>query len=159
MMATHQAAAGVVVMNRSGLVLMVDTVHRGPNRLVLPGGVIEQDESPAAAAEREVLEETGLHVRVSRLLAVAHRERSASRPSGLRFIFDTGTVADDVVLVPQPNEVNELLWLAPDEAVSRHAAPGRPALEQALVVHDSARCSAYLDAERVLEPSSYKPAR
>ena len=153
-MATHQAAAGVVVMNRSGLVLMVDTVRRGPDRLVLPGGVIELDESPAAAAEREVLEETGLHVCVSRLLAVAPRERSASRPSGLRFIFDTETVADDVVLVPQLDEVNELLWLAPDEAIARHVHPGGPTLEQALVVRDRAQCSAYLDAERVLEPGS-----
>jgi len=34
----------------------------------VPGGRVEQGETPAQAAVREVLEETGLHVRVGRLL-------------------------------------------------------------------------------------------
>lgn len=39
-----------------------------------PGGKVERDETPAAAAERECLEETGLEVDVAReLLRVAHR--------------------------------------------------------------------------------------
>ena len=154
MTATHQAAAGVVIMNKSGLILMVDTALRGPDRLVLPGGVIEADESPAAAGEREVLEETGLRVGVTRLLAVAHRKRSPSRPSGLRFVFDTNTVPDDVMLLPQPGEVNELLWLAPREAIVRHTAPGKSLLRQALAVRESARSPAYLDADRLLPPTT-----
>lgn len=37
---------------------------------VLPGGAIERGESPEEAAVREVLEETGLQVRIERLLFV-----------------------------------------------------------------------------------------
>jgi 8-oxo-dGTP pyrophosphatase MutT (NUDIX family) len=37
---------------------------------VLPGGAVEPHEHPATAAVREMWEETGLHVRLTRILAV-----------------------------------------------------------------------------------------
>ena len=42
-MPTHQAAAAVLIVSRAGQVLMVANPYR--SQLVLPGGVIEQDES------------------------------------------------------------------------------------------------------------------
>ena len=39
-----------------------------------PGGAVEPDETPANAAIREMWEETGLHVRLSRLLGVFSRQ-------------------------------------------------------------------------------------
>ena len=43
---------------RDGAVLMVRQVYRGETLLALPGGGIETDEAPDAAAEREIREET-----------------------------------------------------------------------------------------------------
>lgn len=51
-------------------------VHRGMEPMrgywAMPAGFMEYDEDPQAAARREVLEETGLDVRIDRLLDVFH---------------------------------------------------------------------------------------
>ena len=55
--------------DEAGRLLMVRRAHEpGLGRWSLPGGRIEAGETPAQAAAREVLEETGLVVRVGELL-------------------------------------------------------------------------------------------
>jgi 8-oxo-dGTP diphosphatase len=64
-------AAGGVVVDRAGRVLVVGR-GRAPsaNEWSLPGGRVEEGESPEAAAVREVLEETALTVEVVAPLGV-----------------------------------------------------------------------------------------
>jgi 8-oxo-dGTP diphosphatase len=64
--------AGAVVRDPAGRLLLVRRA-RDPaaGMWSLPGGRIEPGETPAEAAAREVLEETGLVIRVGRLLATA----------------------------------------------------------------------------------------
>ncbi len=57
-----------VIPLESGIVLVKRRVEPFVDDWCLPGGFIEAAEHPAEAACREVLEETGLQVRVSRLL-------------------------------------------------------------------------------------------
>ena len=63
-MASYEIAV-VILVDRSGAVLLQ---HRdgnalvSPNQWAIPGGRIEPGETPQAAAQREVLEETGLVV-------------------------------------------------------------------------------------------------
>lgn len=147
----YQAASGVIITNESGEVLMVASPYR-PD-LVLPGGIVEPNESPAATAEREVREETGLIVRVSRLLVVEHLPAGTDRPSALRFVFDGPSVSGNTVLHAQDDEVSQLLWLPQAEAVARHAGRGRRRLALALQAraHDS---GLYLDDRGVLPESA-----
>jgi 8-oxo-dGTP pyrophosphatase MutT (NUDIX family) len=49
-------------------VLLTQRTDNG--RWCLPGGMMESGESVAEACEREVWEETGLHVRITRLIGV-----------------------------------------------------------------------------------------
>ncbi|HET9953853.1 MAG TPA: NUDIX domain-containing protein [Polyangiaceae bacterium] len=58
-----RASAVCVALGHILVVRLEDPVSRAVFSVV-PGGLVEPDESPAAAAEREVREETGLHVRV-----------------------------------------------------------------------------------------------
>ncbi|WP_106813854.1 NUDIX domain-containing protein [Microbacterium timonense] len=142
MLPTHQLAAAVLVRNVRGDLLMVASPYR--TDLVLPGGIVEEDEPPAVAAAREVHEETGLLVSPTRLLVVEHLTRTSTGGSGLRFVFDTAPVPVDVSLVKQEGEVAELLWLPPDQAVQRHVPRGRNRLQAALAALSDGKTT-YLD--------------
>lgn len=148
MLPGHQLAAAILVRNDVGQVLMVDSPYR--EHLVLPGGVVEADESPASAASREVAEETGLTVEPIRLLVVEHLAVSSTGTSGLRFIFDAEPVPSTVELRPQPGEVTALLWLSPAEAVRRHVPHGRRRLATALRACES-HITSYIDNATNLE--------
>lgn len=63
--------AAAVLVERDGRILLVRRInepYRG--QWTLPAGFIDAGEDPARAAERECLEETGLSVRVKRVLDV-----------------------------------------------------------------------------------------
>jgi 8-oxo-dGTP pyrophosphatase MutT (NUDIX family) len=57
-----------IIFNSEGKFLL--TQRSDNNQWCLPGGAVESGESVAEACEREVLEETGLNVRVTRLVGV-----------------------------------------------------------------------------------------
>lgn len=143
----HLAASALLVTSRSELTLLVANPYR--EGLVLPGGVVETDESPAAAAEREAAEEVGLALTAGRLLAVQHKPLGPQRRWGLLFVFDTDRVDDDVPLVLQAEEVTAAWWLDPDEAVERHTEGGRARLAAAFRARSEQR-TIYLDADRTL---------
>jgi len=71
--------AAAVLVERGEEVLLVQRVNEpGAGLWSVPAGFVDAREDPARAAERECLEETGLVVRVTRLLGVvAGREHPA----------------------------------------------------------------------------------
>ena len=58
----HFTASGIVLNHRHDQVLLVH--HHKLGRWLYPGGHIDPNEDPAQAAQREVLEETGIHTHV-----------------------------------------------------------------------------------------------
>jgi len=82
-------AGAVVAIEHEGEVLFLRQPHR--RGLSLPGGLLDRGERPAEGVEREVREETGLHVRVGlpvatqvnarvRRVDVIYRLRTPTRP-------------------------------------------------------------------------------
>jgi 8-oxo-dGTP diphosphatase len=77
--------AAAVLLEQNGRVLLVRRTNEPFRGMwTLPAGFVDADESPARAAERECLEETGLTVRAVRVLEViAGREH----PRGADFVI------------------------------------------------------------------------
>lgn len=141
----RMAAAGVLLTDPDGLTLLLRTHSR--TDLVLPGGIVEADEPPAAAAEREVREEVGLNVVVTRLLTVQHRIAERGLPERMMFVFDTAPLPNRPPLILQADEIAEAFWLTADEAVAPHVEGGRSRLNEAFATRLGG-VTTYLDADR-----------
>lgn len=110
----HRISAGAIV-ERDGGLLMVR--HRLPGRYdfwVCPGGGVEGTESLEAAARRETLEETGLDVRIGKLLYV---EELANPTQGfIKFWFQGHAETGELNKQPPPTageHIVQLAWLDP----------------------------------------------
>ena len=100
----------VVIPDEEGKILMVKQSHEGKDIWMVPGGGIEEGENSKEAAIREVLEETGLEIRVNRLLW--HVEE-VSEKRGQRFVnFFLGEITGGHLSLgadPEFDENNQVL--------------------------------------------------
>ncbi|MGI8845922.1 MAG: NUDIX hydrolase [Thermoleophilaceae bacterium] len=110
-----EAAGGVIVRDGPGG-SEICVVHR-PHRedWSLPKGKLDAGESFEEAALREVLEETGLTVRLGEELASTHYEDQKGRPKVVRYW--RMAVVEDPGFEPN-DEVDQLRWLARPEALT-----------------------------------------
>ncbi|MEV6558306.1 NUDIX hydrolase [Nocardia sp. NPDC051756] len=94
-LARKRMAAGVLFRDSANRVLLVRPSYK-PN-FEIPGGAVEEDESPWAAAQREVREEIGSDQPLERILVVDYVRPQDSRPEGVIFVFDGGLLTDNDV--------------------------------------------------------------
>lgn len=102
--------AHVLASDDAGRLLVVKTTYLGPGWM-LPGGRVERGETPHGAAARETREETGLEVRVDRLLLV-----DARKGRDVSFVFAAQVTAGE--MEPQLGEISEVGWLERSEIAS-----------------------------------------
>src|SRR5690606_12829630 len=118
----HVTVASVVA--REGRLLMVEERIRGELVLNQPAGHLEPGETPAEAAVREALEETGWDIRLDAFIG-CYQWQAPDGSDYLRFAF-AGTA-----LLHHPERaldegIERAVWLAPDELLaesSRHRSP------------------------------------
>lgn len=111
--------ARAIVLDEENRMLMVKQHHDGKDIWMVPGGSIEEGEGAREAAVREVKEETGLDVNVTRL--VWHVEEVSSR--GQRFVdfFLADVVGGELGLGEDPEfdeegqVIREVKFLTRDE--------------------------------------------
>lgn len=134
----HLHSAGGVVYRKSGAAFEVALIAtRDGSVWTLPKGLIEKGEDPAAAALREIGEETGLEARIVRLLGERaywfyHKEENSKcRKRVSYFLLEcTGGSVED-----HGWEVDEARWFEIGEALQKVSYRGdREILDQALKV-------------------------
>ena len=120
---------GGIVTDGTGRLLLI---RRGkePSRgcWSVPGGRVESGETLEAATGRELLEETGLHVRVGALVGTVEREA----PDGSTFvIYDFAcTPIGPSRHVVAGDDADDVGWFTPEQLLTLDCAPG---LVEALV--------------------------
>ena len=113
--ATHYIGAGGVVINERQELLVVSERHRGSSRssYKLPGGALHPGEHLAAAAVREVLEETGVKTTFESVVCWRHWHGYRHGKSDIYFICRLTPLTE--AIVRDEWEIDECLWMPVDE--------------------------------------------
>lgn len=106
-MAFHTLAAGGLVLNQNGKILLVKSPLRGWE---FPGGMVERGESPLKALMREVREESGVAVTVRELAGIYTNLDRDIVNLDFRCDYRAGELATS-------EESVEVGWFSPQEAV------------------------------------------
>ena len=90
-----------------------------PGAHVFPGGRLDDGESAAAAAIRELQEETGIALSIDALIPFARWRTPIGEPRRFDARFFAARMPADQVPVHDPRETTGGEWLAPSDAISR----------------------------------------
>jgi len=112
----------------------------------IPGGLVEEGESPRQCCERELGEELGVAAPIGRLLVVDWLPDLGGRGDRVLFIFDGGVVDDsflDSVSLPA-DELSDCAFVALDHA-GDYLGPGMVRRVREAVRHAIADTTGYLE--------------
>jgi 8-oxo-dGTP diphosphatase len=149
-----KVAAAVVVEVDGGIVLGRRSIEPGYGLWCLPGGFVNDDESPAAAAVRECMEEINAEVELTTLLGLYHiAKTTASSIVGIAYVgrvVGGSTISAGAEMLEvrafAPDALPELAFPSHQAVVARYLmSPGQPAgpepLNAAFAVRPASRPS------------------
>jgi 8-oxo-dGTP pyrophosphatase MutT (NUDIX family) len=138
-------SAGALFFDEQGRLLLVKPTYK--DGWEIPGGIVEDDESPKQACVREIKEELGLDVTPGPLLVIDYLPRGDWPSDSLHWIYLGGTLtpqAIEAITLPA-TELSEYRFVAIDEvlrllqrSLSLRVAGSLKALaeRQTLMLHD-----------------------
>ena len=113
-------AAGALFRDAAGRVLLVHPTYK-PGWDV-PGGVVEDGESPAEACRREIAEELGLDRATGAFLSVDHTARRRVRQVPVPLRRRPGSATTSTASCWAPDELDRWAWVAPAD-LADHLPP------------------------------------
>ncbi|MGH3802205.1 MAG: NUDIX domain-containing protein [Pseudonocardiaceae bacterium] len=114
--ARKRVAAKVLIRDQLGRILLVNPTYK--EHWDMPGGMAEANEPPRFAAEREIVEELGIHVEAGALLVLDWIAPHGPWDDQLVFIFDGGTLPGDAIneLTITDREISESGFFSASDA-------------------------------------------
>lgn len=113
------------VVCRKGRLLLVEHILFGRNFYNLPGGGIEEGETPAEAALRELEEEAGVKGKIVRPLTIEYKPDMISRIFSFLVEISEDAIpvkGTDPELSPEEQTIQDVKWLALHEIAERDRA-------------------------------------
>jgi ADP-ribose pyrophosphatase YjhB (NUDIX family) len=111
-------AARILIFNtQNKIALLHETVK---NYHSLPGGQVEENETPSESAKRECLEETGFEINNIKFIGVVREVLSVNEILNDSYIFIGTKTQEQFKLSPQEDsEKNSIVvWATPEEAIT-----------------------------------------
>lgn len=104
-------AAGCILLNDKDEILLLKPTYK--DSWEIPGGVVEDNESPKSCCEREVQEEIGLEIVAQRLLILDYNSYpdESHKTESLMFIFDGGIVSEKEIGAIRLNKEEISGWM------------------------------------------------
>lgn len=108
--------SGALFLNDKDEVLIVKPKYK--EGWEIPGGIVEPNESPQEACEREVKEETGLSIKARQLLVFDFRSKEGFKGDGIMMVFLGGVLTDnEISRIKLPTEeLSEFRFVPIEEA-------------------------------------------
>lgn len=108
--------SGVIIRNEKGEILILKTTYK--DHWEIPGGVVEENESPVQTAERETLEEIGVKLNIDFCLVMHYRSAQLGIDENIMFVFDGGLVKNIDQLKLDPKEIAEAKFISFNDALT-----------------------------------------
>lgn len=109
-------AAGALIRNSSGELLIVKPSYK--ETWEIPGGCIEENESPFAGCMRELKEELGVDIPLKQILCIDYTVPEGERTESLQFLFTGPILSREEIenLSLDKNELKEWRFVTLKEA-------------------------------------------
>src|SRR3989338_1392607 len=92
---TKRIAAGALFFNHKNEVLVIKPSYK--NHWSIPGGVVEREESPRQACQRECREEIGLKPTKLTLLCIDYKNSSNPKPESIQMVYYAGRLSQNTI--------------------------------------------------------------
>jgi 8-oxo-dGTP diphosphatase len=115
----HVVAAGALVYNEDGHILLVRHAERGWE---IPGGYVNTGEDLITAVQREVKEETGIEISVGQLAGIYQNVQVENAEIPTKVIFDFLASKQSGTLRTSHEHI-EVKWFARDEVLEKITHP------------------------------------
>jgi 8-oxo-dGTP diphosphatase len=107
----HTIGVGAFVRDGNDILVIRDRVYQ---KFKLPGGYIDNEENISQALEREVLEETGIKVKLESIVSIGHFSPGQFNESNL-YIVCNAKALSKTIKVADSQEIIEAKWIDVDE--------------------------------------------
>lgn len=147
--ATHHVGVGSVVVNSKGEILCVRELRKNYMPWKVPGGLSELGETIAEAAQREVMEETGIPTTFHSVLGFRHTHGLANGRSDMYFVCRLDPIEESDehgnAIIPEPCaqacEIEATKWVPLNEyrdmVNGADGGSGHPMMRNIMEIYDS----------------------